>query len=91
MSQGREVQISRLVLDVLKPHQPTIIELGRALGKLNGVNQIDIVLREVDVNTETVKIIIEGEDINYKEVSEVITHFGAAIHSVDEVSLKRSG
>ncbi|HDM26817.1 MAG TPA: hypothetical protein ENG27_00710, partial [Candidatus Bathyarchaeota archaeon] len=40
---------------------------------------------------ETVKIIIEGEDIDYKEVSEVITHFGAAIHSVDEVSLKRSG
>ena len=91
MSQGREVQISRLVLDVLKPHQPTIIELGKALGKLNGVNQIDIVLREVDVNTETVKIIIEGEDIDYKEVNEVITHFGAAIHSVDEVSLKRSG
>ena len=68
-----------------------LIELGRALGKLEGVNQIDIVLREVDVNTETVKIIIEGEDIDYKEVSEVITHFGAAIHSVDEVSLKRSG
>jgi len=89
MSQEREPLISKLVLDVLKPHQPTIIELGRALGRLKGVEQINILLREVDVNTETVKIVIEGRGIDYDRVNEVISHLGAAIHSVDEVSLKR--
>ena len=81
----RSPVISKIVLDVLKPHKPTIIELSKAIGNLEGVNRVNIVLREVDVTTETVKITVEGNNLNYDEIAKVIMHFGAAIHSVDEV------
>ncbi|MEM3058493.1 MAG: DUF211 domain-containing protein, partial [Methanomassiliicoccales archaeon] len=40
-------EIKRLVLDVLKPHHPTIIELSRRLSLLNGVAGVNCTLEEV--------------------------------------------
>jgi len=70
---------------VLKPHKPSVVELGRALSELNGVSNVNILLGEVDVNTETVKITIEGLGLDYEEIEKIIRRFGAAIHSIDEV------
>ena len=78
-------QLSKVVLDVLKPHRPSIVELGKALSQLPGVLSINITLGEVDVDTESVKITIEGNSLNYEEIEKTIKRFGAAIHSIDEV------
>jgi len=78
-------QLSRVVLDVLKPHRPSVVELGKALSQLPGVLSINITLGEVDVDTESVKITIEGNGLNYEEIEKTIRRFGAAIHSIDEV------
>lgn len=77
--------IRRLVLDVLKPHVPTILDLATALAKVNGVTGVNLSLDEVDQQTESVKATIQGENIDYDGVEEIIRQFGAAVHSIDEV------
>ncbi len=78
--------IRRLVLDVLKPHVPTILELARILGRLDGIVGVNLSLSEVDQQTETVKITIQGDDIDYVAVESVIQDFGGVVHSIDEVA-----
>jgi len=78
--------IKRIVLDVLKPHVPSIIELAERLGSLEGISGVNISLEEVDAETDSIKITIEGTNINYNKIEEVITECGAVIHSVDAVS-----
>jgi hypothetical protein len=82
-------KIRRLVLDVLKPHKPSIIELTKRISVTKGVIGVNCLLDEVDQDTETVKITIEGDDINYKRVATAIESVGGVIHSIDSVSAGR--
>jgi hypothetical protein len=77
--------IKRLVLDVLKPHNPSIIDISRKLADLKGVSGVNCTLDEVDQETESIKITMEGHAIDYEAVREAISGFGAVIHSVDNV------
>ncbi len=77
--------IRRIVLDVLKPHKPTIIELANVLSTLKGVRGVNMSLFEVDRQTETVKVTIEGDNIDYSAVEKLISEFGGAVHSIDQV------
>jgi hypothetical protein len=78
-------QIRRLVLDTLKPHEPSIIDMAGRLSKLDGVSAVNISIYEMDRKVENAKITIEGEHIQYPTVLEVIEEMGGAIHSIDEV------
>lgn len=78
--------IRRLVLDVLKPHHPSIVELSRRLSVLDGVSGVNCTLEEVDQETESIKITIEGNAIDFEVVEQAISESGAVIHSVDSVS-----
>jgi hypothetical protein len=60
--------INRLVLDVLKPHHPSIIELPKLLGVLNGLTSVDCTLEEVDQEMESIKITIEGTAVDYASI-----------------------
>jgi len=75
----------RLVLDTLKPHEPTIIEWADQLSELSGITAVNISIYEMDRKVENAKITIEGEDISYSIVEEIINQMGGAIHSIDEV------
>jgi len=77
--------LARLVLDILKPHVPDLIDFCRALSAVDGVRRVSAVVVEVDVETDTVKITIEGRDIDFEKVREKVKEMGAAVHSVDEV------
>ncbi len=84
---GIEVgDIRRLVLDVLKPHSPSIVEISKRLSALKGVSGVNCTLKEVDQETETIKITIEGDDLDYDMIKSVLEDSGADIHSVDSVS-----
>jgi hypothetical protein len=74
-----------LVLDTLKPHDPTIIELAEILSELNGVEAVNISIYEMDRKVENAKITIEGADIDYEAIRAVIADNGGAVHSIDEV------
>ena len=78
--------IKRIILDVLKPHSPSIIEVADKLGGLEGITGVNISLEEVDAETDSIKITIEGSNINYELVEKEIAECGASIHSIDGVS-----
>jgi len=82
-------RIRRLVLDTLKPHDPSIIELADQLSDLDGISAVNISIYEMDRKVENAKITIEGESITYEIVAELIEEMGGAIHSVDEVAAGR--
>ena len=82
-------RIRRLVLDVLKPHKPTIIELSKQISVAKGVLGVNCSLDEVDQDTETIKITIEGDNIDFRVVSNAIESVGGVIHSIDSVSAGR--
>lgn len=79
-------KILRLVLDVLKPHQPTMLTIADKLGDLEGVHGVDITLLEIDSKVENIKVTIEGDDIDFQAVAEVVQDAGGSVHSIDKVS-----
>jgi len=78
--------IRRVVLDVLKPHTPSMVELAVQLADIEGIDGVDVSLTEMDQKVENVKITCEGDSINYEEVEKIIIQNGASIHSLDKVS-----
>jgi hypothetical protein len=80
-----EGKIRRLVLDTLKPMEPNIIDMANSLSTLNGIQAVNISIAEIDLKVENAKITIEGEDLNYEEIKDIIMDMGGSIHSIDEV------
>ena len=78
--------IRRLVLDVLKPHKPSVVELSEALSLLNGVEGVNIIIYEIDQQVENAKVIVAGNPISFEDVKKKLEELGATIHSVDEVA-----
>jgi hypothetical protein len=78
--------LKKIVLDVLKPLKgPSIVELAQTLSGLEGVGQVVITVNEIDVETVTLTITIEGNSIDYEVVRETIERLGGIIHSIDQV------
>lgn len=80
---GRMEKLRTVVLDVLKPHKPDIIDFGSAIEKEKTVKCLNLLVYAVDEKTESVKISLEGDNINLKSVKKVIEENGAVIHSID--------
>ena len=78
--------IRRLVLDVLKPHRPSVVDLSLALSNLEGVDGVNIMIYEIDQHVENAKITIVGTKVGFDVVREKLEEMGATIHSVDEVA-----
>ncbi|WP_458207966.1 DUF211 domain-containing protein [Haladaptatus sp. NG-SE-30] len=78
--------LRRIVLDLLKPHEPTILEFARLVGESDGVEGVDATLLETDKKVENVKLTIEGDGIAYDDVSDVIEELGGTVHSIDKVA-----
>ena len=78
--------LRRLVLDVLKPlRDPAITDVAVMLSKVRGVEGVNITVKEVDVETLSLTVVIEGDDIDFEGVKRVLEEVGAAIHSIDQV------
>jgi len=83
--------ISRLVLDILKPHLPSLVDFSMEVSRVQGVKRVNAVLVEVDAETDSIKLTVEGKGIDYGELESVVKRLGAAIHSVDEVVVESTG
>jgi hypothetical protein len=77
--------IRRLVLDVLKPHEPLSIFLALRLSELKNVDGVNVSLEEIDQATESIKITIVGDNLDYEVIKKTIEDLGGVIHSIDEV------
>jgi len=77
--------IRKLVLDVLKPHKPDIIEYCDRLSDNKRITGVSIFLNEVDQETENIKVIVEGVNLSYEKIRNVIEDLSGSIHSIDAV------
>lgn len=80
-----ESLIKMLVLDVLKSQEPGVEKYAKELSSLDGIDTISITVIEVDAKTETLKVSIQGENIDLERLREKIKNLGGTVHSVDKV------
>lgn len=79
------VLVKRLVLDVLKPHQPNALEFSLAIARSGEDYQVRLTVIEMDENTETVQLEIEAGAIDFEVIQSAITSMAGSLHSIDEV------
>ncbi|MEM4006250.1 MAG: DUF211 domain-containing protein [Nitrososphaerota archaeon] len=82
-------KLVKIVLDVLKTHTPSLIEFSNVISRVRGVSKVEAILVEVDAETDSIKLVIEGDGIDYEELEKTIKRLGATIHSIDEVVVQR--
>ncbi|MEN8189889.1 MAG: DUF211 domain-containing protein [Thermodesulfobacteriota bacterium] len=75
----------KVVLDVLKPHKPNGVDFATALAELSPEYQVRLSVVEVDEKTETVIVVVKGQNIVFESLIETIKKMGASVHSIDEV------
>lgn len=78
--------LRRVVIDVLKPLEPSIVTLVQMLADFEGVDGVNISIYEIDRRVENAKLTVEGHNVPYQQIVDVIEENGAAVHSIDEVA-----
>ncbi len=81
---SQKSKVWRIVLDVLKPHDPPLPDFAEKIGAMEGVEGVDAALLEIDKETETLKLTVDG-DLDYREIRSKIEEWGGVVHSVDQV------
>lgn len=77
--------VRRLVLDVLKLHDPSIVSFAIALEQVNGVAAVNCTLVEIDAKTENLKVVLEGSNMDFELIAKTINDLHGSIHSIDQV------
>jgi hypothetical protein len=81
------LMIKRLVLDVLKPHKPDVLEFSRAIAAQIESSRVKLKVLEMDDKTETLELTVEGNDLVLETIAAAIREMGGSLHSVDEVEV----
>ena len=79
--------VKRVVLDVLKLRDHPLPEFALRLCSMPNIDGVKVSLVEIDQNTESVKVIMEGADIDLDFVEKIMKEYGAVVHSIDEVAV----
>ena len=82
--------IKRLILDVLKPHQPNALEFCQAIAKAGDDCRVKLSVIEVDEKTETLVIEISGDSLDFNLIQAAISEIGGSLHSIDEVEVENN-
>ena len=82
------IRVTKVVLDVLKPHQPNSLEFAKAMAEAINDCSVYLDVLEMDENTETLKLEVCAHDIDIEIIQSAITKLGASLHSIDEVKVK---
>ncbi len=82
------VYVKRIVLDVLKPHQPNVLEFCQAIAEAGADYHVRLVVIEMDENTETLQIEITGDAVDFEATKLTISKMGGSLHSIDEVEVQ---
>lgn len=80
----------RIVLDILKPHEPNLPDFAKYLSEIGGVEGVNVTLMEIDKETENIKVTMQGTDLDFEEITKTIEQYGGSIHSIDEVVAGRT-
>jgi len=80
--------VTRIVLDVLKPHQPNALEFASQLADLDASCQVNLLVQEVDDKTQSIILSITGERLDFEAITQHIGSMGGSVHSIDEVDVQ---
>jgi hypothetical protein len=78
--------IRRLVVDVLKPHEPPVVEFTQAIAEVETVDAVTTSLVERDKEVQNLKLSVEGSALEYDGIAQTIERLGGTVHSIDEVA-----
>jgi len=81
------VFVKKIVLDVLKPHQPNALEFSQAIAAVGVDYRVRLTVLEVDENTESLQIEVTGDAVDFEAIQSIITSMGGSLHSIDEVEV----
>mgnify|MGYP002713233052 CR=1 FL=1 len=81
------IQVKRVVLDILKPHNPNALEFSGKIAALGEDYRVKLTVLEMDEKTQTLKVVVEADHIDFDGLQEVISALGASLHSIDEVEV----
>ncbi len=78
------VTVKKIVLDVLKPHQPNVLDFAKAIAEA-GEFLVRVKVIGVDEHTESLEVEVDGDSVVLDELREVIASLGGSVHSIDQV------
>jgi len=78
--------VRRLVIDVLKPHDPPLLVFTNQLAELESVEGVTSSLIELDQEVQNIKLTFESDDLDFEAIEEQIETLGGSVHSVDQVA-----
>jgi hypothetical protein len=82
----KEGRVRRIVIDAAIPTKNiSIVDVANALYKVDGTKAVRIIVDDVDVDILGLVIVMEGEDIDFREAEKTLEEVGGVIHSIDEV------
>ena len=81
------VSVKKIVLDVLKPHQPNALEFCQAIATSGADYHVRLIVLEVDEKTETLQVEITASSIDFEAIEATISELGGSLHSIDEVEV----
>ncbi|WEL19652.1 DUF211 domain-containing protein [Candidatus Nanohalococcus occultus] len=77
-------KLRRVVLDVLKPHDPEILDFAQETSELEGVKGTNTTLVENEKDVENIKITVQGDGFSFEKVKETVENLGGSIHGIDQ-------
>ena len=83
--------ITRIVLDVLKPRSPSVLEFASAIADKSPGCSVRVTVDEVDEKTESTIVEVQGHNISFENLSAAIDDLGGSVHSIDEVEINGAG
>ena len=84
------IHIRRVLVEALKARDTSLVNLSQAICSVNGVEECDIVVTDVDAKTETIKLTVRGADIEYGGIMSVLQENGVSVKGVDEVNVSKT-
>lgn len=82
------IKVKRLVLDILKPHQPNAVEFCGTLAALGNNYQVSLTVMEMDDKTATTQVEIKADSLDFEAIKKAIVQIGGSLHSIDIVEVK---
>jgi hypothetical protein len=82
------VTVKRVMLDVLKPHQPNALEFSQAIARVGKDYRVCLTVLEMDEDTQTLQLEVEGSKIDFDAIEVAISSMGGSLHSIDQVEVQ---
>ncbi|RLM89651.1 hypothetical protein D3D02_07175 [Halobellus sp. Atlit-38R] len=80
------VDLRRVALDILKPHDPSMLEFTERIAAVESVDGVSTSLIELDQEVQNVKITAEGTSLEYDAIEDAIESLGGTVHSIDQAA-----